>query len=594
MIDSNIITNELSEIIEIIRKSLKFDGKTPVFKKTPEFSSGYVASVELWEDVKIHSRGVVFPEKLFGKKAPNEDEAMYEYRKSIYEAITKPDYRKGCNNYNRVFNPQNYSIEGWGNNENEFKNNTAESYFLDAFPYDDSIIAYFRSVVKSAKLEDPNGVIALWIENYEQPDTELREATGKIYNCDQVITYEKDHVILMSDEKSVVKYYNKDAQIGFVFYVYDDTYIYQIRQTGNFSDYEFEINVYFVHGLGYMPVQKLKGVEVEKGLYQSHVYDAVPPLNDILFDNSTLQASKISHAYPIKWEVADDCDNPSCVNGYVKEYDDSQHEHLATCPICKGSGKSGHNPLGVYTIKRINQGQDADSQIPTPPAGFIAMDSAILEFLRSEIDRNCSKSFSFLGVDISTTNAKGSDTALGKIIDREDLFSALLDFSNEIWDLLEFTIDFCGKVRYGVNTFVMPTIKKPTNFTIRTEEDITKEYKEASENNLPDAIKSSMLDQYQNVRFGSDGQLKDILTLKQLIDRLYLKSSDEIAKLKALNLCYGWECVLHDSFDTLILQKVKEQPDYLSKDWKEIQTDMITMSKALEPKKIGTTEDIIQ
>jgi hypothetical protein len=593
MIDQSIITNELSDVIEVIKKALKFDKQKPYFKTIPEFSKEYVEAVDMWDDVKIHSRGLMFPDKLFGKKAPNEDDLMYEYRRSIYEAITKPDYRKGCNNYNRVFNPQNYAIEGWGNDENEFKNYSAKDYFLNNFPYDDSIIAYFRSFVKSAKLEDPNGVIALWIENYEAPDTELRETTGKIYNCDQVIKFDKDFALLMSDEKSVVKYYNKDAQIGFVFYIYDDTYIYRAMQVGNFSDYEFEIDIYFQHNLGYIPVAKLKGIEIETGIYQSHIFDAIPPLNDILFDNSTLQASKISHAYPIKWEVGDECDNPACVSGFVREYDDEQHERSVKCSMCGGTGKSGHNPLGVYTIKR-GKGIEDETPVPTPPLGFVSMDSSILEFLRSEIDRNTSKSFSFLGVDISMTNAKGTDTALGKIIDREDLFSALLDFSNEIWDLLEFTIDFCGKVRYGVNTFVMPTIKKPTNFTIRTEQDITDEYAEANKNNLPDAIKSSMLNQYQNVRFGSDGQLKMILTLKQLIDRLYLKGSDEIGRLKALNLVYGWECVLHDSFDTIIMQKVEEQSDYLNKNWREIQSDLIAESKALEPVKIGSTESIIQ
>ena len=82
------------------------------------------------------------------------------------------------------------------------------------------------------------------------------------------------------------------------------------------------------------------------------------------------------------------------------------------------------------------------------------------------------------------------------------------------------------------------------------------------------------------------------MELKQLIDRLYLKSSDDIAKLTALNRIQPFEGILHDSFDTLILRKVQSEPKYLDKDWELISTDLIAMATALVPEQM-TTEKIL-
>jgi len=590
MIEFEQIQDILGNAIDVIKKSIEYKNGEWEFKTTPNFSENYVKASEYYEKVSVHSQGLDFPELLFKSKAPNEDDLMHEYRESIYQPITKPDWRRGVNNYNRVFNPQNYAIDGWQNDKNEFENESAEDYFMNNYPKNDSIISYFRSIVKNKKLEDPNAVIALWIENIEAPDTELRQTIGKIFDTEKVVYFEKDYCFILSDEKSIVKYYDKQKEIGFVFYLYDDNTIYRIYQAGSFTDWAFEFEVYYNHGLGYIPVSRLVGVEVDEGLYQSHAYDAIPPLNDVLFDNSTLQASKIAHAYPQKWEFTDDCPNINCDNGWISSYGEDEKEYRSKCSTCGGTGKFNSNPLGVHEIKRLT-GLEEGGQTPIPPLGFVSMDTTILQFLRDEISLNTSKSFSFLGVDISMTNAKGSDSALGKIIDREDLFSALLDFSSEIWDLIEFTIDFCGKVRYGVNTFQMPSIKKPTNFAIRNESDLTEEYNNAA--NLPDAIKATMLTQYTNVRFGSDEQLQTILELKQLIDRLFLMNNETVSSYKTLGAVQIWEIILHTSFDTFMDQKIKDNAKYLETDWKIIKSEMVKMAKDAAPVAIGSTQDIL-
>ena len=400
MIDESTIQDILGNAIEVIKKSIEYRSGEWEFKVIPKFSSNYVDALEYYNKVSVHSQGLDFPELLFNQKAPNEDEKMHEYRESIYQPITKPDWRRGVNNYNRVFNPQNYAIENWGNDKNEFEKETAADYFLNNFPKNDSIISYFRSIVKNKKLEDPNAVIALWIENIDAPDTELRQPIGKVFETSQVIELTNNYCFVLSDEKTLVKTYNVQKNVGYVFYLYDNDKIYRIYQVGNFQDWSFEIEVWFSHGLGYLPVSRLIGVEIREDLYQSHAYDAVPPLNDVLFDNSTLQASKIAHAYPQKWEFADDCPDVNCDNGWVTNYKEDDTAYKSKCDTCGGSGKYSSNPLGVHEIKRLT-GIEEGGQTPIPPLGFVNMDATILQFLRDEITGATKKSFSFLGVDIS-------------------------------------------------------------------------------------------------------------------------------------------------------------------------------------------------
>mgnify|MGYP006899696311 FL=1 len=139
MIDESTIQDILGNAIEVIKKSIEYRSGEWEFKVIPKFSSNYVDALEYYNKVSVHSQGLDFPELLFNQNAPNEDEKMHEYRESIYQPITKPDWRRGVNNYNRVFNPQNYAIENWGNDKNEFEKETAADYFLNNFPKNDSI-----------------------------------------------------------------------------------------------------------------------------------------------------------------------------------------------------------------------------------------------------------------------------------------------------------------------------------------------------------------------------------------------------------------------------------------------------------------------
>src|SRR5690606_3091586 len=104
------------------------------------------------------------------------------------------------------------------------------------------------------------------------------------------------------------------------------------------------------HGLSVLPAFPLKGVLIDQAdnryLYESRIAGMIPELNEAIRENSDLQAAKVLHIYPERWEYTQNdcttckgtgqrpnprwhegcdtsiplqipCDNKGCHNGYI-------------------------------------------------------------------------------------------------------------------------------------------------------------------------------------------------------------------------------------------------------------------------------------
>jgi hypothetical protein len=590
MISEEQIIEILSSTVKKLKKNVNIQGDPRIdlekFKPNPVYS----VTVKLWNDIRVHSEGQIFPESLFKNKFPNEDEDVFKYRKDNYQPVTESDWNRGIVNYDRVFNPQNYDID-WKDDE----------YFTKEYPRG-PILSHYKSVVKGKKLEDPNAVIALWIENQNAADNIERLPTDIIYHADKVLQETKEFIFLMSEEKSIVFSGQNRRKIGFIFYLYDDAKIYKITQIGKFNDYKFDIEVWFDHDFGYVPAQRLKGHIFEiNGIiyYKSYANSAVPPLNIKAVNNSTLQASVQRHAYLDKWEIDDECPNHNCQNGVEFVSNEEQTEEIKrTCTICHGTCRNLKNkgPLGIKkVIKESDEPIDASL---IPPMGYIEKDPTILQFLQDQIDLQEVNSFLYLGIDISNTNAKGTEPALSKIVDRESLENGLTLFSGEIWDTLRFNVKFCNDARDVLNTRKIkddPDIKDPKTFTIRTEKNLTEEFNEAKD--LPDAYRSVIFKQLVKARFGTATFLQLTLKLKQLVDRLFLANSKDLSIKKAQGTAQAWEIVLHDSFDSYVARELTKDETFLDNiegDWETIKAQFEAQAKADTVTTNGSVEDLTE
>jgi hypothetical protein len=573
------------------------ESKVEILKKakeghTPEFTEVYKDSVEYAERISIHSEIGKFPEKLFKERAPNQSEAEFKYLKGTYKTTSFPIWEKFMGFLNRFWNDQNWSIT-WPEEESLSisEDETPQTYLEKDYPVFGSLESYSKNIVTPTKEKDANALITykpyyIPVKPNEAGELIVDESQrikpiGCIYSADQVVGFlDGEYAMVLTPEKSWVEYGGGKQQIGLIFEFYDNQNIWKIIQIGKKIDYKFNIILYWSHNLGYVPFKKMKGKPIYKGkelLYQSHFMSAVEPMDDILLDSSYLRAIKAGQAFPHRWEYYHDCeytnDVSSCINGKVIV--DGKD---AICPSCKGEGKAkSSSPLGVYQVKAPTRTDDSSKDIQTPPFGFIAPDPGTMEFLRSEIENNKNEALSILNL-FSNSDIKGSDTALGKQIDREDSFSFIQSISNQNFELYEFSHKVILQMRYGLDV-KLPVINYPKNFAIRNEEELTQELSEAKKNGMPEIAIRKILEDYMITRFNSQEETLKAVDLTFYADRLICLTSMEISQKKLSGAVANWEDILHTSIYTFIAEATIADHKFFEKTLDEQKAVLVEKAK---------------
>lgn len=566
-------------LIELLKTKTELIKASANKKEKPEFTAVYKDSVEYAERVSVHSKIGEFPEVLFKKRAPNQTPEEFEYIKANHKTITFPIWSRFIGVLNRIWSDQNWSIK-WPDNSQE-----VQDYLQKKIPKYDNYEAFFKNIITPLKQQDANAVICVKpydiplktdstglpivddSGNYIVDETQKIRPYPVIYTSEKVIAFEpSEYALLMTDEKSIVKSGSREQKVGIVMEYYDRLAIYKIIQIGDQKDYTFKIVLYWNHSLGYLPSWKLGGIPILKDnelLYQPHFMCAIESLDSALLDNSYLMAIKAGAAFPHKWEMVDECDFSNdfgnCVDGKI--WKDGQ---AMTCPSCGGRGTKRPSVMGVYQIKMPTRLDDSTKDIVDGGFGWKSPPFEPMSFLRQEIELHKNEALSILNLQNSVTNAQGSDTALGKIIDREELFSFILSISNQLFYLLENFLRATIEMRESPG-YPLPEISYPKNFSIRNENDITNEISQAKAAGAPDIAIRALLVEYMNIRFNSDTNSVAISDLAFIADKIITLSNQEIANKILSGTVAKWQDVLHTCLYSFISEAIMEDDSFMDK-----------------------------
>lgn len=548
----------------------------------PEFYSGYNESVDLLSQTRPHCEHNVFPDRLFREKAPNELPAEFEYGKRIYRPITMPYWSRALNTLYKIWNPQNWSWDFPALDVPDEEQPAA--YYEQDYPVYHSIDAYFRQVVTPMAVKDANAM-AVVMPAYVPDSSERVEPIVKIFNCPDVWAYEPDKwVLLLSDEKSRVKFGNSYKNEGLVFWFVDDTSIWKLTQTGSKLDYEFEMELWYVHNLGYLPAARLKGTPVYKqgtSYWMSPFYPAVPMLDQALVNFNTLQKSIFGHAFLQRWEYVSKCDavhdDVACDGGWIEPRDGSEKY---TCPSCKGSGvKQMNSAMSVFQVEIPERGGEKESSFGSmsiPPAGYIDVNHAILDFLDSQVSKNINHAFQVINIDVADEDAKGDETATGRAIDREEQHSFLIEFAANMFGLMEFCINAGGEMRY-LDKWQDVKLSVPTTFDLRKPGELTEELEKA-----PNIAKRMILAELGQKRFGKS--LDDLKRYDTLLaaDSLAGMPEREILASVTAGLTPRWMYVLHTRGDEVLDAAIAENTAFFEFPMNERRRIMVELSKKFD------------
>jgi len=220
-----------------------------------------------------------------------------------------------------------------------------------------------------------------------------------------------------------------------------------------------------------------------------------------------------------------------------------------------------------------------ETQMPFPGLTYVAPSNEPLQFVYDKFKNDVADAFSFINIEVSNSDAKGSDTALGKQIDREELFSFLMRISNELFDLMDFTIETVGNMRFL--DFVKPVVSSPTSFAIRSEYDLTEELIEGKKAGLPDIAMRQIIRDYVAKRFSNQRNIEPIVNLVFSVDRFVTSNTVDITAKLANGTCMKWEAILHDSVYMFIDNALIKDSDFFKQDIDKQKTYLIDEAKAI-------------
>jgi len=379
--------------------------------------------------------------------------------------------------------------------------------------------------------------------------------------------------------------------------------IYRIEQTGKKSDMTFsEPVLYFQHNLGYVPCIKLMGAPQLIGdeiAFQSPFITAVPLLDQVVLDESYLQMSKATSAFPFMVALGEICEfvdreGNKCNDGQIF---DPINGGYRTCSSCSGSGvKSRFSPTGMLLIKPKTSLSEGDSGLSGEYLKFVSPPMDTLNFLRSEIEQQMAKARRILHLpssDESGTVGEAS-TATGSLNKLRALYAFVKPISDQLFTIYEFCLVTMGRMRYG-DLFGGVNLVYPTSFDISTPSDYLAIIAEGVKAGVPPAVTYSNVYNYIRAINYTDEESSALFELIVNADELLLMSNADVLARLASGTVEKWQDVLHNSAPQLVMELMR---DYIAteeapKFFDLPMNDQIAQLRAKAAEKIATTLDPI-
>lgn len=561
----------------------------------PDYYPGYREGVEQRENISYHADKGKFPDRLFMRAAPNQSPKEFEYVKSIYKQVTLPVFLDLLSCLQRPLNDKNWSIE-WPKEEKD--EDGLRKYLETQIRFYGSLENFFKSVVPSIKTRDPEGVIAVKPSNIEYDTNEAGEVFVKedallepcpyYYDSMQVVGYEYDKYYLIElADRSEVDYGGQKKAVGLMYEFYDENTIYHIKQIGKFTEWQFELTVYFQHNWNRIPVTKLMGDPViikERVFWQSPFSYSTDLLDNVAVNANYLQASIRNSAYPYKIMIGDICEfedpatHQKCVSGKV--YDPDKQAY-GTCVGCGGSGLVNRtSPVGTMLLRPSTSDNQGETSFSQPPLQYIAPDTAILQFMEDKNEKDLLKARDILHLSTSNTNVKGSveKTATGFALDTKSQYAFVQPQIHQLFQIWEFVIAATTYMRYGEKKEV-PRLVFSNSFDFTTEEEALVQIGEAIKLGLPPFVVRVYLERFLKAMYFNELQSAQILDTVLASDRILTMSADDVLLKERNGDVADWEVVLHDSSISFIKELMEDNANYLNQDIKTRKEQLVAIAK---------------
>jgi hypothetical protein len=537
----------------------------------PEYWVGYNYAAKMYDSIETHTSYEYFPEHLFSVRAPNQDEKQAKWIRANYKPTTMPVYEDFKATVTRAFADQNWRIDYKPEADERFGDESFEEYVNKQIDNFGSIEMFVKSMLPALKIKDANGIIALYpetipvTEDGETLSNELVKPQPYYYSCKRIVGKEDDkYFMVVSQYRSKVKVGSKYETTGEVLMFFDDQNIWKVYQTGKKDDFIFsEPELFYNHDIGYVPCTQLMGTPLlidNNVVYQSPFITSVPILDQVVLDNSYLNLSKATSAFPFMVALGETCnftnqDGSICNDGQILN-----GEKYSTCPACNGAGvRSRFSPSGVLLIKPKTSVSEGDTGLSGEYIKFVSPPMDTLNFLRKEIDEGMNKARGIIHINTSDAAVSGDEarTATGSLNKLRSLYAFIKPISDQMFMVWEFMLNTIGDMRYG-EFFGSVEVVYPTTFDIMTPSDYLGVISQGIEANVPPSVSYANVYNYLKAIHYTDKESNAMYELILAADELLLMNSADIALRVANGTVEKWQDVLHNSAPQLIMELIRE------------------------------------
>lgn len=553
----------------------------------------YKKTVDNCNAFKPHSEGK-FPCELIECRRPNEPVEVKDYRKEIWVPKTKPTFSRIVNSLSKIRRSPDWIIAYPKDLQNQFakirEDETLEQYCEKKFPYFESVTNWLFSVCLKPYLTDPNGVILIWPLSTEVEPTDFLEPYPFIFECCDVVEFEaEDHAILNDPAGCyyMVKKGNKMVEErGKAYFTVDAEFIRKYEQIDNKGNYNLTIE--YPHGLGYMPCFKLGGVICEaqgsEYLYESRISGILPELDEAVREYSDLQAAKVLHVYPEKWQYTNnECTtckgtgqriNPNWTQGC-----DASIPNQLDCAACRGVGYISAGPYAIQLVKPTTA-MDGGKQVPLPPAGYVEKDVEIVKLMEDSVRQHIYDGLAAINFQ-ELAEVPMNESGVAKAVDRDEQNNTVHAIAEDLVKIMDRSYAIMADYRYkhlysfDEITEMLPSIAVPEKFDLFSIANLQNDLKAAKDNKLNPVIQNAMEVDYAGKLFNADPTIRDLVALTIKLDPLPSISEDEKMSRLSNKGILPESYIISSNINEFVQRAIDEDPKFVEKSLKDQKAVML-------------------
>lgn len=359
---------------------------------------------------------------------------------------------------------------------------------------------------------------------------------------------------------------------------------------------------YYAHMTNELPVVIAGGQWNTQGYYDSWLNAAKPVADEFVASKSAEQLVNKEASHPFIVAASEDC--PDCAGGKVRyctgcsnnsescNCGDDSHWSLRNCTECGGSGQISRGP-GQWQIVPIEDMAKGDSlKIINPDVSINTFHKENNAELYNSIMR---------ALHLDYIEEAQSGTAKDK--DMETRYQFLMRICNDLFDRL--IPNICNLITAlrnvtSVNGSIKPAkqpilIVKPTQFQIKTEQDLLNEYDTSTKAGIPDFIRKAQAEDYVDKLYGGNDVLKKKTNIINQVDVFAVSSMADI-QLALMNGIDHRKFQLHIELSGILDQIIREKsPDwFIAATFDAVKAEIDKIFLAMAPPVVPMNETIVR